>query len=237
MSGDSTAGEDSEDGRASREQAFAQRVIAAREDERRRIARELHDDTSQALTSLMVGLETVRHSHEHDPGAIHGHIDTLSTIAKNALLGISRLIRGMRPAALEGRDLLSAVKDHAAHIGAIYGIDVAAQVSGSPPTALGPHVESGLYRMVQEATTNAAKHALAGQISVTIYFRDDAVRVLIEDDGVGFDASTDAGLKGLGLTGLAERAQALGGTVDVDSVPGRGTQIVIDLPYSSGDLS
>jgi signal transduction histidine kinase len=230
MADDSIAGDD----RSSPEQAFAQRVLAAREDERRRIARELHDDTSQALTSLMVGLETVRYAHEHDPRAVPAQIDTLSAIARGALSGISRLIRGLRPAALEGRDLLTAVRDHAAHIEVIYGIHVETQVQGSVPADLAPAIESGLYRMVQEATTNAAKHALARQVSVTIFFRGRVVRVLIEDDGVGFDASTGEGSTGSGLTGLAERTQALGGTLEVDSVPGSGTQVVIDLPVGGG---
>jgi signal transduction histidine kinase len=206
---------------------LAARVLAAHEEARERIRRELHDDTSQALTSLMVRLETLSPA-SHDATSLQQELDTLVGLAQTALSGISRILGDLRPPTFAGRELGTALNDYAAHVRAVYGIEVDAQVVGTRPESLDGTAETSLYQLLTGAVMLAAHHALARQISVTVHFRKSSVRALVEDDGAGTAPVTPQHESA--LRELHERATAVGTALEVDSAPGKGTQVVVDLP-------
>lgn len=205
-------------------------VITAQEDERRRIARDLHDEVGQSLTSLLLGLRSI--PKPDMPG--QAGAEELRRIAVTVLAEVRRLARGLRPAVLDDLGLGAALERYAADFTQATGINVRREVSddlGRLPGA----VETALYRIVQEALTNAAKHAAARGVRVVVARRPAAVEAVVEDDGRGFDtvavARRPAG-DNLGLAGMRERAALVGGEVTFESRPGRGTRVTIRIPLS-----
>src|SRR5581483_6462815 len=204
------------------------RVIDAQELERRRIARELHDETGQALTSILLGLKAIRAA-PTEAEAERAEAD-LRELVVNALQDVRSLAVELRPAALDDFGLVPALERLAATFEERSGIRTSVD-SGLGEERLPAETETVLYRLVQEALTNVVKHAGAERVSIVVTRREGGVSAMVEDDGAGFrpeDVRTDA----LGLVGMRERLALLGGSLSVESTPGRGTALVAYVPTS-----
>ena len=207
------------------------RLISAQEDERRRIARELHDETSQALTSISANIQAAV-TKLPSPSPDRARLAKLQDLVLQTLDGIHRLVRDLRPALLDDLGLLMAVKRYAEDRLGPLGIKLHWETADDE-YELPDEVESALFRVIQEALTNIARHSGAGIAGVSIEFRDKAVAVSIEDDGNGFDVQAALESKeAWGLYGMIERAEFLGGTVNIRSDSSEGTEITIIVPVN-----
>jgi signal transduction histidine kinase len=208
------------------------KVISAQEDERKRIARELHDETSQSLAAVAIALETAS---TLASGPARGRIDDAKAIAGRALDELHRLLFDLRPSVLDDLGLASAVRWYAERHLEPAGISVRCEASGLEQR-LPAEIETALFRVVQEALNNVAKHSGAETVLVECAARDDVVTIEVEDDGKGFDPQTvgpSASGTGLGLTGMRERVALLGGTLTLDTSPGEGTRIAVTVPLTA----
>jgi two-component system sensor histidine kinase UhpB len=209
---------------------LASQVIRAQEDERRRIARELHDDTAQVLFAQLIRLSALKSSQDE---TVHALAESLEQMTSEALESVRRLALELRPPALDDLGLLAALGDLAQRFSDQLGIPVDYLARGTK-TRLAPDIELVLYRIAQEALTNIAKHAHAGNVWIDLDRSTDDVSLSIRDDGVGFDLSScaisdDRGL-GLGVFGMEERAALVGGRLRVWSEPGQGAEVYAYIP-------
>ncbi len=211
-----------------------QRVISAQEEERKRVARELHDETAQSLTSLMVNLKVLQKA--TSLSRAQEQAGELRKLTGDTLMAIHNLAVQLRPSVLDDLGLKAAIEQHAREYASRHGIAVDTHIHGLDGRRLPPEVETALYRIIQEAMTNTAKYARASTVSVLLEIRNGRARAIIEDDGVGFDVdallvSTPKEYK-LGIFGMRERAELLGGKLSIESAPGRGTTIIADVPLA-----
>ncbi|MDH4618383.1 PAS domain-containing sensor histidine kinase [Brevibacillus sp. AY1] len=202
-------------------------AIQAQEEERKRIARELHDGVGQALYSILVGLNVIGQDNLTDP--IKQHVNDLLQMTSKAMEEVKRMALELRPSALDDLGLLPALRSLMKRVEKSFHIQVEMHVQGEK-RRYSAAMETALYRIVQEAMTNTAKYGKASQLGIVFENREKEVVVTVVDDGVGFDVeqALDAG-KGLGLFGMRERAQLLGGTVDIRSAPDDGTTVIIRI--------
>jgi signal transduction histidine kinase len=208
-----------------------QRVIAGQEDERRRLAQELHDETSQTLASLQLGLDQLtERSREPD---IRERATELRRAASMALADVHRLAVELRPSVLDDVGLGAALERYIAEVEHRFGIPVEFASVGFEGIRLAPAPATVVYRVVQAAVTNAVQHSVAHGISVLLQRRGDDVVVVVEDDGRGFDLPTVQTLPlehRLGLAGMQERASLVRGTLTFETEPGAGTTVFLRLP-------
>lgn len=204
-----------------------EKVISAQEDERRRIARELHDETGQALTSLMVRLQNL--NQQCPVPELKPQMEEARRLTAKTLDDVHKLAVELRPSVLDDLGLAKALARYVRDYQARYPITVDLEVLGLEQR-LPPAVETALYRVVQEALTNIARHAEADMASVLVECRNGRVRAIIEDDGRGFDWEQATQNGRLGLYGMQERAALLNGTLTVESEEGRGTSIFVEVP-------
>ena len=204
-------------------------VLTAQEAERRRIARELHDETAQTLTSLLVGLRRVEES--QDLGQARGAASTLRELVFAALDGVQRMARGLRPSVLDDLGLEEALERLGLEVSRAHGFVVDLHATGPRLPRLPEALEIALYRMAQEALTNASKHASPKAVSIVIHRSSTEVRLVVEDDGKGFDVSEAFSGTQLGLVGMRERAHLVGGSMTIESAPGNGTTICVSVPF------
>jgi signal transduction histidine kinase len=218
--------------RAEREQLRAQYVsgvIAAQEEERKRIARELHDSTSQSLTSLILGLRAMTETCGQPD--IRQRAEELRSVTSRTLEEVHALSLQLRPSVLDDLGLPAALERHIADCRRRYALDIDLAITGCESERLPSAVETALYRIVQESLTNIARHAQASTASVFIERRDQAVRAIIEDDGCGFNPETASKQDGhLGLYGIRERAELLGGKLTIESEPEHGASLFVEIP-------
>ena len=204
-------------------------VIAAQEEERKRIARELHDGTSQTLTSLLVGLRTLEGTCIGEES--RQQLEDLRRVAVQTLEEVHDLALRLRPSVLDDLGLPAALGRHISEYNQRHSVKADLVVHGLGEERLPAPVETALYRIVQEALTNVVRHARARHASVLLEKRDGCLRVVVEDDGQGFDVSTvGRDSRHLGLYGIRERAELLGGSVKIESEPGRGTSVFVEIP-------
>lgn len=202
-------------------------VIVAQEAERQRIARELHDSTSQSLTSILIGLRNLA---EGPQGALlKPQLDELRQIVDATLSEVHTIAWQLRPAVLDDLGLLAALERLAEDYQRRYGIPIDLVAKGLD-RRLPLEMETALYRIVQEGLTNIVRHAEASVASVLIDCQDGALQIVIEDDGRGFDPAAISGGASLGLQGIRERARLFEGNLTIESQPGRGTSLFIRLP-------
>ena len=213
-------------------QSLSRRLVEAQESERRNISRELHDEAGQALASLRFGLRLLERE-VSEGGNVSGRVAELMQRTDAVIDGLHRLAVDLRPASLDHLGLEAALRQLARSTGSRLGLAVRFKALALGKERLPAAVETGLYRIVQEALTNVERHARATRVDVLIQRREDRVTVTVEDDGVGF--TPEPGQRGnqLGLLGLRERAEALGGTLTLESAPGTGTTVVVEV--SSAD--
>ena len=208
------------------------KVITAQEDERKRISRELHDETSQSLTSLMVGLKLLET--EASYCAVGERLEEMRQIVSGTLEEIHHLARELRPSVLDDMGLVAAIERYVRDYGRKYPIEVDFHVIGFENRRLSLPTEVAIYRIVQEALTNVAKYSGSDSVSVLLDWRGEWVLAIIEDNGQGFNVEeVTAHGQGLGLFGMQERAALLGGTLKIESQPGVGTTVFIKLPVKT----
>ena len=206
---------------------LARRIVAAQEDERARIARDLHDQLGQQLTALRWMLE--RHRHECRAPSVD-ELDRALALARKIDSEVDFLAWELRPAALDDLGLIGAVPRFLEGWSAHYGVAGHFKVRGVVPV-LTRQTEVTIYRVAQEALTNVMKHAHATRVDVLIEARDGSVVLVVEDNGVGFDpADREVHARGIGLIGIHERAELIGGTAQVESTPGHGTTVYLRCP-------
>jgi two-component system, NarL family, sensor histidine kinase DevS len=205
-----------------------QRVVTAQELERRRLARELHDETGQALTSILLGLRAIDEAAEAP--AAKKAVEEVQELVRATLQDVRQLAVDLRPSALDDFGLVAALERLTQSFAEQTGIAV--EFVPALPEARLPHeIETALYRIVQESLTNVVKHARASRVSVVLTRKEDSVSMVVEDDGIGFEPAR-VREDGLGLVGMRERVGLLGGRLTVESRPGAGTTFVAEVPLS-----
>jgi signal transduction histidine kinase len=207
------------------------KVISAQEDERKRLARELHDETSQTLSALAMKIETALAAWPSD--ASRDRLTEAKGLTVRTLEELHRLIFDLRPSVLDDLGLLSAIRWYAERHLEPRGISVRCEFSGFGGRLM-PELETALFRVAQEAITNIAKHSGAETVLIQCLERDGRITIEIEDDGKGFAPASlpppAARERGLGLMGMRERVELFGGTLELDSAPGSGTRIAVSVP-------
>jgi two-component system, chemotaxis family, CheB/CheR fusion protein len=208
------------------------KLVTAQEDERARIARDLHDQFGQQLTALRLALE--QHRQSHGPAYADGDLDRALTLTQEIDRQIDFLAWELRPATLDDLGLAVALPRYVKEWSAQYGIKADYQTTGTLQGRLSAEAETVFYRVAQESLTNVLKHAHATRVGVVLEARTDVVVLMVEDDGVGFDASGGDGTPtGIGLVGMFERASLIGATLQVESHPGGGTTVFLRSPASA----
>jgi PAS domain S-box-containing protein len=217
--------------RASQEQLqfLARRLVERLEDERRAIARELHDETAQSLTALQLGLGAIRR-HADQPTVVASKVHELDQLTEEVMVGLHRLALNLRPASLDRLGLMPALRQYVDSFQKQSNVSVDLIDRGIENYRFSSVAETAIYRSIQEALTNVARHAGAGRAAVILQRRDGHISAIVEDDGAGFDV-TEALCRGrLGLLGMRERAEMLGGSLTIESQPGRGATVFIEIP-------
>ncbi len=211
-------------------------VIKAQEEERRRIARELHDEASQALTGLIIGIKMAEETIPEDMSDLHERLSTIKELAHQTLNEVHNMAVRLRPSILDDLGLAAALRSYGKELSGNSGIQINMQLLALTER-LSPELETVLYRVVQEALTNVVRHSGAGSCQVRMRRTDDNVQCLIEDDGKGFYPgevmTSSAQGHGLGLHGMRERIELVEGRLEFESEPGKGTSIFLEVPLSN----
>jgi signal transduction histidine kinase len=212
------------------------RLINAREEERRHLAREIHDELGQLLTGLSLNLKLSQQAMPNDPQVAQGYLDKANALVRHIIEQSDRLITRLRPTSLDDYGLVPALQDELGQrlepLDIVVHLDVDGDMECLPTEAT-----TATFRIVQEAITNVIRHAEARQVHVCLRQTDDGLTVAIEDDGVGLpgeSASSPDGRRALGILGMQERAGALGGWLEVMSRQPHGTRVVLWLPLDGG---
>jgi signal transduction histidine kinase len=217
-------------------QKLLRQVISAQEEERKRVARELHDETSQTLTALGIDVDLALDGSDGPVRqrllAVRRHVDRMHQ-------ELHRMIVNLRPSVLDDLGLAAGIRWLANHHLARAGIAVRCELDGLDER-LPPEVETAIFRVVQEALANVARHAKAESVLIQATIEDGSLEVAIEDDGTGFDAAalewSPESLRGAGLLGMRERIDILGGSIRVDSTPGAGTGLFFSVPVRGAEI-
>ncbi|MEA2273356.1 MAG: two-component system, NarL family, sensor histidine kinase UhpB [Solirubrobacteraceae bacterium] len=202
-------------------------VLRAQEEERRRLARDLHDEVNQALTAILLRLQALS---EDAPEPLAPQIAALKTLVNQAMEELLRLARQLRPASLDDLGLIAAIEGQLARFSDQTGIQTALHSEGTPE-AITEDQQTVIYRVVQEALSNTAQHSGATYVDFELrVFPSHGVELRVRDNGKGFDAVNQADGGGIGLSGMAERARLVGGELTVTSSPGTGTRVRLYIP-------
>lgn len=211
------------------------RVLGAQEEERKRLARELHDDTAQSLSTLLINLDLLEPFVPADGTQLHAGLDRIRDLTKRTLDNVRALSHDLRPTILDDFGLVAALRWYIDEYEDTFGVHVDAHIE-SPPEPLTSDVELALFRIAQEALTNSGKYAHATGARLALAFPDSHAVLTIADNGKGFDRQSISGPTkrgGLGLYGMQERADLLGATLDIATMPGEGTRITVTVPLVS----
>jgi signal transduction histidine kinase len=212
-------------------QRSRERLVTAREEERRRLSGDLHDGLGPTLAGAILTIEAARGLASRDPAAVDELLDRAAASIETTVADIRRLVYGLRPPALDQLGLIGALHQQASALSTGGDRQVACDVlAPDPMPPLPAAVEVAVFRIVQEALTNVARHAEARHASVLITI-DGALLLEIGDDGRGLRADRQAGV---GLTSMRERTAELGGSFDIDSAPNGGTTVKVRLPIAAG---
>jgi signal transduction histidine kinase len=204
-------------------------LITVQEDERRRIARDLHDDLGQKMTALHLKLEALRRAHQGSP--LQAQVEEAQAFVQKLDRDLDFFTWELRPAALYDLGLVPALRDFVAQWSNTYGISAAFDAVGIGGERLRSELEINMYRIAQEALNNVYKHARAQHVDVVLLRRDAQIVLSVEDDGAGFDASAvDVHSRGIGLIGMRERAALMGGQLDIERSERGGTTVIVTAP-------
>jgi signal transduction histidine kinase len=208
-------------------QSLSQRLVAAQEDERRRVARELHDEVGQAISAVLVELGRLESRlPADDPAGNRTLVTLVRELAERAVAQVRDMALLLRPSMLDDLGLVPALKWQAREVSRRTGVKVKVAADDVPDN-LPDDARTCIYRVVQEALNNAAVHAKASSVRVDVRQEEDGIRVAIQDDGSGFDPSQE---RGMGILGMEERVKNLGGVFRIDSEKGGGTIVSLLLP-------
>lgn len=213
---------------------LSRQVLSAQEEERRGISRELHDEMGQLMTALKVSLELIQDDLPLEPSILHRRLLEAGTLVNEAMERIHTLAQGLRPPALDAIGLNATLEGLCREFARRSHLVI--DYSGSELPPLPDAANITLYRTVQEALTNVAKHAQASRVDVSLTLGAGQITLLVEDDGLGFDPQATAGIQrsqGFGLMGMKERLELLDGRLQIESSPGRGTRLIARIPYLS----
>jgi signal transduction histidine kinase len=198
-------------------------------EERNRLARDLHDSVVQKLFGMVLAAQSAATLFDRDPDSARGQVEKLQELTQDAIQELRSLIFQLRPAAVESEGLAAALAKHVQVLRRVYRQNIDLEVTGEP--RLRPRIDDDVFRIAQEALHNALKHAAAGQLGVRLEEGERLLVLTVRDDGVGFDPGATAHRsRRLGLTSMEERATALGGVLGIDSAPGKGTTIRLEVP-------
>ena len=215
---------------------YARQIIQAQEEERERIARELHDETIQMLIVISRRIELLSTLSEPIPQSARQLLESIQELIRSTQKGLRRFAQGLRPATLDHLGLVAAIRGLANDLTERDGIESKLSLVGKA-RRLAPEEELTLFRIAQEALNNTRRHSGASRVDIQLEFHPDKVRLAIDDNGCGFDApsrSDDLVTIGkLGLIGMDERARSLGGMLTIQSAPGQGTAIIADIPLQA----
>ena len=209
------------------------KTISAQEEERKRLARDLHDDSAQTLTAVLMSLSAAEGAIVANPQAARAALAQSRSQLEMALTEIRKAIVDLRPSALDDLGLASAIRTYAEGRLRPAGIKLSLATSGDERRARGP-AATAIFRIIQEAVSNAAQHSAATNVRVNLDFERKEILARVEDDGSGFDPASlrqpqESG-RGLGLLGMRERAELFGGDLELESQPGTGTSIRVRMP-------
>jgi signal transduction histidine kinase len=208
--------------------SLSQQLVKAQEEERRSISRELHDEVGQMLTAQRMEIRNLKALRAAPEEQFLAHLEATAQLSEEALRAVRSLAMGLRPSMLDDLGLGPAVEWQAREFSRRFGVPVTVQLEGPLDTLPDQH-RTCVYRVVQEALTNCARHAKAKEIRISVHGSGDGLAITIQDDGVGFSAAECRG-RGLGLIGIEERVRELGGRFTVFSQPAKGTVLSAELP-------
>lgn len=223
-----------EEARAREARQLTTRILQAQEEERKRIARELHDETAQSLSTLLINLDLLEPHIPADASLLRAGFERVGEIARRTLDETRALSHDLRPTILDDVGLEAALRWFAAEFQRTFGTEVEVVTRFEADARLAPETEVALFRIAQEALTNCGKHARAEHVRVTLLVEEHAISLQVQDDGIGFDperVQQPTRLGRLGLYGMAERAELLGGTLQITAAPGRGTCVALTVPW------
>lgn len=212
---------------AQQSRALGLSVIRAQEEERRRVAREIHDGPAQLLANVVLRIDVCQRLADQDPARLAGELQQLKELVRVSLQDVRKVIFDLRPMALDDLGLVPALRAYAKEYQARTAIEVDLAAFGAD-RRFDPAFEVAVFRLVQEALTNVDKHARASKVWVTIEMKGNELRVTVKDNGSGFDveAVRRAGASTrFGLHGMAERVALVGGRMEIQSAPGQGTRL------------
>ncbi len=209
------------------------RVVAAQEAERQRIARELHDETGQALTAIGLGLRGVTATMRQDPEKAGGRLRQLEGMVAHSLVELQRLIADLRPSHLDDLGLPATLRWYCNEIQNRVPLEVVVEVMGEIQE-IPAELKTAMFRIAQEALTNVVKHAKATQVLVTLSYQENGVVLIVEDNGCGFDIDNldQSQRTSWGLLGMEERASLVGGELSISSKLNQGTRVQVKIPYT-----
>lgn len=219
---------------AKEKQTFGLKIIEAQEDERGRLSREIHDGPAQMMANVMLHSELIERIYQ-EKGIAEAlkEIRGLRKMVRSSLAEVRRIIYDLRPMALEDLGLVPTLRKYLENVEERFGISISFKHFGVEKR-LAQHFEIALFRLVQEAVQNATKHAHASEILVKIELKPSNVTVVIKDDGQGFDPS-ERNEASFGIIGMKERVNMLNGVITIQSKPGQGTSIFVQLPMSTNE--
>lgn len=210
-----------------------QQFLVLQEEERGRIARDLHDEIGQSFTSVLIGLRTTDLSATTEK--LRSRLNELADMVTYTLEEVRRLARGLRPAVLDHLGLVRAMEQYLEDYQAAHGIEVEFVVDGVDPEHRLPlSIETAVYRIVQESLTNAARHAGASLVGVSMEIGARQLNIEIADNGCGFSDQQIRAKSGTGVLGMAQRAALLRGSLRIDSRQGKGSRILLQIPLAQG---
>lgn len=210
-------------------QIFGARIIKAQEEERRRVAREIHDGPAQAMANIVFRAEVCERLIDTDIARSKSELKELREQVRVALRETRKIIFDLRPMTLDDLGLVPTIRRVLDTMKERNGIFPEVKILGEEKR-LDSHIEIGLFRIIQEALNNVEKHSRASSVWVRIDFRPSVVSVVVEDDGRGFDSAENIGNESFGLMGMRERINLLGGEVNIKSESGKGTRIFATVP-------
>ncbi|WP_206810876.1 sensor histidine kinase [Paradesulfitobacterium ferrireducens] len=208
------------------------RVIKAQEDERRRVAREMHDGPAQTLANIVLRLEIAEKLLDLDPSRVKGELKDLKNLVRSNLQDIRRIIFDLRPMALDDLGVIPALKKYLDNFQETYHIQCELRVEGRERRLL-PIMEVALFRLIQEGMTNVAKHSASDRVKVCVEFQDEWTSASVQDFGKGFevDKILEDATEHFGLVGMRERVEMFNGHFTVQSSQGKGTTVEFSIPF------
>jgi signal transduction histidine kinase len=210
---------------------LSQQLVSSQEQERKVLSRELHDEIGQSLTALRIELGKLEHVRLSADFA--EHLEETKKLAEQTLQSARSISMGLRPAMLDELGLGPALQWQAREFSRRFQISVNLEIPSDLRDLPDQH-RTYLYRIVQECLTNCARHSQAHHVQVSVKQDEDAISLRVADDGVGFERQAKGGRGGLGLLGISERVRELGGEITIDSAPGKGTEIKLQIPVAAG---